>query len=250
MTRPPELRLHLDGLVVDNFAGGGGASTGIARAIGRSPDIAARFDSRVDRSGDCWLWTGGYKRRRGGALSYGVFNLGKRGDTMLAHRAAWELVHGPIDDDAVVCHRCDTPLCARVAACAVGCSTSREPCAATIKRCVGFARRWGCGSLAVVNLFAFRATHPADLLLADVQRHIVGPDNDDAIASAAADAEPIVVAWGGVAAPLRWRITQVRGLLAIRTLFALGLTDGGDPKHPLARGRHRVPDDARLVELR
>ena len=30
----------MDGLVVDNFAGGGGASTGIAWAIGRDPDIA------------------------------------------------------------------------------------------------------------------------------------------------------------------------------------------------------------------
>lgn len=30
----------MDGLVIDNFAGGGGASTGIAMAIGRDPDIA------------------------------------------------------------------------------------------------------------------------------------------------------------------------------------------------------------------
>ena len=35
---------HDDELVVDNFAGGGGASTGIARAIGRSVDIAINHD--------------------------------------------------------------------------------------------------------------------------------------------------------------------------------------------------------------
>lgn len=42
MTRPPTLRVHE--LVVDNFAGGGGASLGIEWAIGRSPDIAVNHD--------------------------------------------------------------------------------------------------------------------------------------------------------------------------------------------------------------
>lgn len=32
-------------LIVDNFAGGGGASTGIELAIGRSVDIAINHDS-------------------------------------------------------------------------------------------------------------------------------------------------------------------------------------------------------------
>jgi DNA (cytosine-5)-methyltransferase 1 len=46
MTRPPELRLHLEPgeLVVDSFAGGGGASLGIELATGRSPDIAINHD--------------------------------------------------------------------------------------------------------------------------------------------------------------------------------------------------------------
>ena len=38
--RPPVLRLSLDELVVDSFAGGGGASTGIEAALGRPVDIA------------------------------------------------------------------------------------------------------------------------------------------------------------------------------------------------------------------
>lgn len=42
--RPPELRLFTDELIVDNFAGGGGASTGIRQAIGRDPDIAINHD--------------------------------------------------------------------------------------------------------------------------------------------------------------------------------------------------------------
>lgn len=45
-TRPPELRLHIDPgeLIVDNFAGGGGASLGIEWALGRSPDLAINHD--------------------------------------------------------------------------------------------------------------------------------------------------------------------------------------------------------------
>ena len=78
---------------------------------------------------------------------------------------------------------------------------------------------------------------------------IVGPENDDAIVEAARDCEPIICAWGVVAAPLRWRIAQVRAQLAIRAVFALGLSGAGDPKHPLARGRSRVPNDAQLVPL-
>jgi hypothetical protein len=30
----------------------------------------------------------------------------------------------------------------------------------TIKRCVGFAKRWGCGGIVVANLFAFRSADP------------------------------------------------------------------------------------------
>lgn len=42
--RPPVLRISSDELIVDNFAGGGGASTGISWALGRSPDIAVNHD--------------------------------------------------------------------------------------------------------------------------------------------------------------------------------------------------------------
>lgn len=40
----PQQRLGLDELIVDNFAGGGGASTGIEQAIGRPVDIAINHD--------------------------------------------------------------------------------------------------------------------------------------------------------------------------------------------------------------
>lgn len=44
----------------------------------------------------------------------------------------------------------------------------------TIRRCVGFAKSFGCGSLRVVNLYAYRATKPAELWTVDDP---VGPAN-------------------------------------------------------------------------
>lgn len=45
ITRPPQLRLSLDNeITVDNFAGGGGAGTGIEQGLGRHVDIAINHD--------------------------------------------------------------------------------------------------------------------------------------------------------------------------------------------------------------
>src|SRR5262245_25448198 len=67
----------------------------------------------------------------------------------------------------------------------------------TIRRCVRFARRHGCGSLAVANLFALRATDPRTLLARWRQGgDVVGPRNDQAIVRAAEVADVIVLAWG------------------------------------------------------
>lgn len=46
-TRPPLLRISADELIIDSFAGGGGASTGIELALGRSPDIAINHDAEA-----------------------------------------------------------------------------------------------------------------------------------------------------------------------------------------------------------
>jgi DNA (cytosine-5)-methyltransferase 1 len=48
MTRPPQIRASFeDELVVDSFAGGGGASTGIEAALGRPIDIAINHDAEA-----------------------------------------------------------------------------------------------------------------------------------------------------------------------------------------------------------
>lgn len=111
----------------------------------------------------------------------------------------------------------------------------------TIRRCVGFARAWDCGSVTVVNLFAFRATRPADLIslaksaLADA----VGPDNDKHIRRALDDhngrGDYIVCAWGshGSNPVLRARLKHVIYYLPLADLLCLDTTKNGDPRHPL-----------------
>lgn len=47
MSRQLTMRLHSEPLIVDAFAGGGGASLGIEHALGRSPDIAINHDAEA-----------------------------------------------------------------------------------------------------------------------------------------------------------------------------------------------------------
>jgi hypothetical protein len=99
----------------------------------------------------------------------------------------------------------------------------------TIRRCIGFAKREGCGGLVVVNIFAFRATSPADMRAADDP---IGPDNDEHIMDALVDADgPVVAAWGSLGS-YRGRDHDVR-LLTDVPLWCLGLTKAGAPRHPL-----------------
>jgi hypothetical protein len=106
----------------------------------------------------------------------------------------------------------------------------------TIRRVIGFTRRLGYNSLIVVNLFARRATRPAHL--AD-PGDPVGPENDQAIASAARTSAAIIAAWGshGADRALAPRRAHVEALLFQQRdrgpVFCLGYTKGGQPRHPL-----------------
>jgi hypothetical protein len=72
-----------------------------------------RFWSKVDKSGDCWEWTGSRTNRgRYGQIAAGVDRAGKR-QMVVASRAAWELAYGPIPAGLHVLHACDNPGCVR-----------------------------------------------------------------------------------------------------------------------------------------
>ncbi len=72
--------------------------------------IAARFWRHVDKSDECWIWTGG--RLPSG---YGFFEVGthKQHKKARAHRLSWELTNGAIPLGLSVLHRCDNPSCVR-----------------------------------------------------------------------------------------------------------------------------------------
>jgi len=63
------------------------------------------FWTHVDKSGDCWLWTGGQNGKGYGQFWTRGCRLGS------AHRFAWLVSRGEIPAGRNVCHRCDIPLC-------------------------------------------------------------------------------------------------------------------------------------------
>jgi hypothetical protein len=111
-------------------------------------------------------------------------------------------------------------------------ATHNDP---TIRKCIGFARRWQCHTLQVLNLFAVRATLPRAMKRATEP---IGPENlqwfTHALTANPSGEHLIVCAWGvhGVhlsqdRAILRWLQEQKIAPLA------LGFTRDGHPRHPL-----------------
>lgn len=98
----------------------------------------------------------------------------------------------------------------------------------TIRRCIGFAQRFGCGRLVMLNLFAFRATQPKDMLAA---LDPVGPQNDATLRTYAADPSSLftVAAWGTHGSPER--VAEVASIFSHLECF--GRNKDGSPKHPL-----------------
>jgi hypothetical protein len=97
----------------------------------------------------------------------------------------------------------------------------------TIRRCIGFAQRWGFGALCMTNIFAWRDTLPENMKRA---ADPVGPDNDRWLMRCAEGAGMIIAAWGVHGAHIG-RADDVRRM--VRRLHCLGTTREGHPKHPL-----------------
>lgn len=68
--------------------------------------IERRFLAKVDRGGGCWTWRGAHWRS-----GYGRFSVD--GQSVPAHRVAWELANGSIPAGMLVLHRCDNRGCVR-----------------------------------------------------------------------------------------------------------------------------------------
>jgi len=77
----------------------------------RMRDVAERFWSHVDTSGDCWIWTGSLSD-----LGYARFYItvaARRRISLQAHVWAWEQVNGPVPEGKELDHLCRNRACVR-----------------------------------------------------------------------------------------------------------------------------------------
>jgi hypothetical protein len=100
--------------------------------------LAERFWAKVERRGaeECWPWTA-YRYGDG----YGQIREAGAGSRLLAaHRVAYELAHGPIQEGMFVLHSCDNPPCVNPAHLRVG--TAADNAQDAVKRDrVAYGRR-------------------------------------------------------------------------------------------------------------
>ena len=71
---------------------------------GWSDNGVERFWKRVEKTSNCWWWTGDRI-----STGYGTMSINCKPHLM--HRFSYELHHGPIPDGMYVCHHCDNPKC-------------------------------------------------------------------------------------------------------------------------------------------
>ncbi len=108
---------------------------------------------------------------------------------------------------------------------------------ATIRKCVGFAKCNGFGSISVRNVFAYRATDERELLeVADP----FGPENYKHLLSVrkVQVVTKLVLAWGNRVGGKRLNHHYTNAMAAVMAQdpHCLGTTKSGQPKHPLMVG--------------
>lgn len=104
----------------------------------------------------------------------------------------------------------------------------------TVRKCVEFAKRWGYGGLQVLNIFAFKATDPDDMVdSAEAGIDIVGPFNDDSIERVCLGRRVVMAC--GAHRFARDRLRQVMPIVerVARDVVCLKTTKDGLPGHPL-----------------
>lgn len=101
----------------------------------------------------------------------------------------------------------------------------------TVERCEQRARAWGFAGFCVTNIFAWHDTDPMAMRRAKAPE---GPENDAILLTHAQAATLVIAAWGTHGAH-RNRGPQVAKDLqnAGISLFHLGLSKHGHPRHPL-----------------
>jgi hypothetical protein len=114
----------------------------------------------------------------------------------------------------------------------------------TVRRCVGFAKGWGCGGVNVVNLYSLIETDSKQLWETEVALRLAPLSSLQPAASSHADVYggaverslgPLVLAWGSILSKAQERADELLGVLLSlkRPGFCLGTTRHGHPRHPL-----------------
>jgi hypothetical protein len=123
----------------------------------------------------------------------------------------------------------------------------------TAGRVVHHSGRAGCPRSLVGNVFPLRTPYPVDLermIAAGELTDEMVAANLEALTMIAGQADIHVVAFGA-AAGRDWPLSVRRALEAFSLgntvqLYCLGTSSGGDPLHPLARGKYAVRNDTEL----
>lgn len=105
----------------------------------------------------------------------------------------------------------------------------------TIRKCIGYAKRWGYGKLIMVNLFAFRSTDP--YMLKKVEDP-VGPDNDSYIQKCVSESNLVIACWGNDGKLLNRDKVLMDSL---PNLVCLKRNKNGTPHHPLYLSKDITP---------
>lgn len=105
----------------------------------------------------------------------------------------------------------------------------------TIRKMKGFASRLDGHSIIVGNIFAFRTPHVHEL---ELVLDPIGPENRHHHEQIISEADILIPCWGGrnkVPSQLWTHFDGGLELLKLsgKPVLCLGLTEGGDPKHPL-----------------
>lgn len=117
----------------------------------------------------------------------------------------------------------------------------------TMLALIHFARLWGYGGVLVINLYDFRSSSPSAMFAQDMRMSVENVEYQIAALDLAIEQKtPVLVAWGNDGS----RENADKGFIEAAAargidLVCLGLTASGAPKHPAARGQHRIPRDQR-----
>lgn len=120
----------------------------------------------------------------------------------------------------------------------------------TTKRVLAFSQAWGFGSYTIVNLFPFRSSQPRKCKAWFKQQSLNSRPmriNEKYIQMHSCDMQMVLVAWGA-AGNLDRQYTQDTYQYIADAAYCLGVIKDGNPIHPSARGKKRIPEDQKPVK--